>query len=133
VNKRTGQNHPPVSMKAAVITRDGGLCVIALPGCRGEAQTTDHRANRQAGGSRILNDPVNLIGACVYCNDAKARAHGAVREELERRGINVLPSSTHAKTLERARETLVEYPDGLTYRLVDERTRELVTDQKEAA
>lgn len=127
MNKRTGQNHPPVSTKAAVITRDGGLCVIALPGCFGTAQTTDHRANRQAGGSRVLNGPVNLIGACVRCNDAKARAHGALREELERRGINVLPSSTHAKTLERARETPVEYPDGLTYRLIDEHTRELVT------
>jgi 5-methylcytosine-specific restriction endonuclease McrA len=127
VNKRTGQNHPPVSTKAAVITRDGGLCVLALPGCTGEAQTTDHRANRGAGGSRVLNDPVNLVGACVLCNGAKATASGEAREELIRRGITVIPAATHAKTLERARDLPVEYPDGLTYKLIDEHTRELVT------
>jgi 5-methylcytosine-specific restriction endonuclease McrA len=111
-------------MKAAVIQRDGGLCVLNLEGCTGEAQTTDHRANRQAGGSRILNDPTNLVGACVRCNDRKAKAHGGEREDLEQRGINVIPDSTHAKTLARAKKTAVQYPDGFWYWLIDEHTRE---------
>lgn len=131
MNKRRGQNHPPVKMKAAVIQRDGGLCVLALDGCTRQATTTDHRANRQAGGSRVLNDPRNLIGACWSCNDKKARAHGELREELERRGINVLPASTHDKTLARAADTPVLYPDGRLYKLLDEHTRVLVTTTKE--
>lgn len=133
MSRRAGSNHPPVSVKVAVITRDGHLCVLSLDGCTGEAQTTDHRANRGAGGSRVLNDPVNLIGSCQRCNGKKADAHGELREELERRGINVIPSSTHAKTLERARQTPVIFPDGLTYLLIDEHTRVLVPTAKEAA
>lgn len=123
MNKRRGINHPTVQTKTAVIIRDGGLCVLALDGCTGQATTTDHRANRQSGGSRVLNDPRNLIGACWHCNDAKARAHGALREELEDRGINVLPASTHEKTLARAAETPVRYPDGNLYKLIDAHTR----------
>ena len=39
VNKRTGLNHPPVSVKRAVIARDGGFCLLALHNCHGEATT----------------------------------------------------------------------------------------------
>lgn len=123
MNKRRGVNHPTVQDKKAVIHRDGGLCVINLPGCTHEATTTDHRANRQAGGSRTLNDPRNLVGACWSCNGKKADASGAVREDLEARGINVLPAATHQKTLERAAETPVRYPDGVLYKLIDAHTR----------
>lgn len=123
MNKRKGSNHPTVKTKTSVIHRDGGRCVLNLARCTGQAETTDHRANRQAGGSRVLNDPANLLGACVRCNGDKADASGEVREDLERRGINILPASTHEKTLERAKATPVQYPDGRWYQLVDENTR----------
>lgn len=126
MNKRKGSNHPTVAVKRTVIHRDDGLCVLSLEHCTGQAETTDHRANRQAGGSRVLNDGANLLGACVRCNGDKADASGEVREELERRGINVLPASTHEKTLARAKETPVQYPDGRWYRLIDANTREEV-------
>tara|TARA_R100000365_G_C2747600_1_gene77697 strand:- start:3389 stop:3733 length:345 start_codon:yes stop_codon:yes gene_type:complete len=111
-------------VKDAVIERDGGACVIALPCCEGVATTTDHRVNRGSGGSRVLNHPGNLIGACSLCNDAKAWASGEVKAELERRGVIVLPAATHEKSLERALATPVEFPDGSRWRLVDERVRE---------
>lgn len=123
MNKRKGSNHPTVKDKRAVIHRDGGLCVLNLARCTGNAETTDHRANRQAGGSRVLNDGANLLGSCVRCNGDKADASGDVREDLESRGINILPDSTHAKTLIRAKNTPVQYPDGRWYRLIDEHTR----------
>lgn len=126
MNKRRGSNHPTVKTKTSVILRDGGRCVLNLARCTGLAQTTDHRANRQAGGSRVLNGPANLLGACVRCNGDKADASGEVREDLERRGINILPASTHQKTLERVTATPVQYPDGRWYQLIDENTREEV-------
>ena len=32
MNKRKGRSHPPVDVKQEVITRDGGFCLLALPG-----------------------------------------------------------------------------------------------------
>lgn len=133
MNKRKGSNHPTVKVKTSVILRDGGRCVLSLAKCTGQAQTTDHRANRQAGGSRVLNDPANLLGTCVQCNGDKADASGEVREDLERRGINILPSSTHEKTLNRAKSTPVQYPDGTWYQLIDENSREEVQHAERSA
>ncbi|GAA5198699.1 hypothetical protein [Microbacterium jejuense] len=124
MNKRRGSPNPSVQVKRAVIRRDGGFCVLRLPGCLGEAQTTDHRANRQAGGSRLLNDPAVLIGACTICNGNKESTTGEVRAELIRRGLIVLPASTHEKTLARVKDTPVIYPDGSTWLLIDASTRE---------
>lgn len=118
-----GPTHPPVTIKRAVIERDGGFCLLALPGCLGEAQTTDHRANRGAGGSRLLNDPANLIAACTICNGAKADAHAMVLNNLESRGLYIRPGATHEKTLERARRTPVESLDGEWWILLDEHRR----------
>lgn len=120
---RRGPSHPPVDVKHAVIRRDGGFCLLALPGCTGEAQTTDHRANRGIGGSRVLNHPVNLVAACTLCNGAKADGRSQTLNGLADRGLYIVPAATHAKTLERARMSPVEYLDGEWYLLVDEHTR----------
>lgn len=105
-------SHPPVQVKRAVIRRDGGFCLLALPGCLGEAQTTDHRANRGSGGSRVLNDPACLIAACTLCNGAKADAPALVLLDLEERGLWIRKAATNAQTLERAKETPVQGLDG---------------------
>lgn len=110
-----------VALKKAVIELWGGWCLLALPGCTGEAQTTDHRANRGMGGSTILDDPCNLIPACTLCNGAKADAHQMVLNGLERRGLYVRPAATHAKTLERVRTTPVETLDGERWYSLSER------------
>lgn len=115
--------HPPVDVKRAVIRRDGGFCLLALSRCQGEATTTDHRANRGMGGSRVLNDPVNLIAACALCNGDKADAPALVLLELELRGLWVRPAATHEKTLARARETPVEALDGTHWFLLSESER----------
>lgn len=107
-----------VAVKRAVIERDGGFCLLALPGCTGEAQTTDHRANRGMGGAPVLDDPVNLVAACVLCNGAKADAHQMILSGLEMRGLYVMHASTHTKTLTRARQTPVEYLDGEEFYLL---------------
>ncbi len=113
-----GLNHPPAWLKRQVIDRDGGFCLLTLHRCTGQAQTTDHRANRGQGGSRLLNDPRNLIAACSICNGDKADGTSMVLMELESRGLYVRPDSTHAKTLARAARTPVEGLDGRWWMLV---------------
>lgn len=128
MNRRKGQNHPPVDMKQDVIARDGGFCLLALPGCEGEATTTDHRANRGSGGSRVLNDPRCLVAACWKCNGAKADAGAIVLMELEERGLYVRKDSTNAKTLERCIATPVEYLDGEQHYLVSATERRHISE-----
>lgn len=98
-----------------VLARDKGICAIRLDGCTLTATVADHRANRGIGGSKALDGFPCLIASCVLCNGAKEDATGAVRAELERRGIRVPKDSTNAKTAKRCRETPVEYPDGVAY------------------
>lgn len=116
------------AMKRLVIERDGGFCLLALPGCSGEAQTTDHRANRGSGGSTVLDDPANLIAACTLCNGAKADAGSLVLLDLEERGLWVRKDSTNAKTLRRSRETPVEYLDGELFYLVSATERRHISE-----
>lgn len=128
MNRRKGINHPPVDMKQQVIERDGGFCLLALPGCEGEATTTDHRANRGSGGSRVLNDPRCLVAACWKCNGAKADAGSLVLVKLEERGLYVRKDSTNAKTLERCIATPVEYLDGERHYLVSATERRHISE-----
>lgn len=114
----TRLSHPPVAVKRQVIERDGGFCLYALPGCQGEATTTDHRAGRGAGGSRVLNDPRNLTAICGICNGHKESMGAIVLLDLEERGLYVRKAATNHKTLQRAIDTPVEYLDGERYFLV---------------
>lgn len=105
---------------AAVLKRDGGLCVLkASKHCQGEATCADHRANRGKGGAKsgVLDKTSNLIAACGICNGFKEA--GADRAELIARGVRVESHSTHAKTAVRAEETPVTYPDGSRWLLDD--------------
>ncbi|MDR7113910.1 hypothetical protein J2X03_003812 [Microbacterium trichothecenolyticum] len=116
-----------VAEKLRIIARDGGICMLALPGCLGYAQTADHRANRgQGGAGDVLDHGGNLIAACSLCNNAKENATGPARAALIARGITIRPDSTHRKTLLRALDTDVVAPDGRRFRLIDHDTRELV-------
>lgn len=124
----TKMNHPPVSVKRAVIQRDGGFCLLALPGCTGEAQTTDHRANRGSGGSRILNDPRVLIAACVICNGAKADAGEIVLYGLESRGLYIRKAATNHETLQRCIDMPVTDLDGEKYWLISATERRHVSE-----
>lgn len=76
---RGGVLDPKVRM--AVMERDGFRC--AHCGCR--ADTIQHRANKQAGGSKLRDNPANLMAMCLAFNvsaeadteDARlARANG---------------------------------------------------------
>lgn len=120
---RRGLSHPTADVKRQVIERDGGFCLYVLPGCQGEATTTDHRANRGAGGSRTLNHPANLAAICTLCNSAKADAGAIVLMDLEERGLYIRPDSTHEKTLARAKATPVEALDGTFWWLVSATVR----------
>lgn len=110
----------PQKTVALVIQRDGGLCMLRTSGdCLGEATCADHRANRGSGGAgQRLNKPSCLVAACGICNGAKA--DGAQRDELLRRGVSVLPDSTHEKTAARCLATPVEDLDGVLWWLDDE-------------
>jgi len=103
VNKRT---------KLGVLARDNHVCVIAGLNCVGVATVVDHRANRGAGGSVVLDSPENLISACPLCNGGKEDADGAYRAELVARGIRVQKRATNAQTAERCTNIPVQYADG---------------------
>lgn len=117
-----------VAVKKAVIERDGFFCLIAFPGCRGEAQTTHHRANRGMGGSTVLDDPVNLVAACTICNGLAEDAPALVRFDLIERGLRVERAALNAQTLDRCRTTPVTYLDGERFYLLDAHTRVHVHD-----
>lgn len=117
-------------VKAAVICRDGGLCVLTFDRiCQTLASDADHRANRGHGGAKsgVLDQPSNLIAACRVCNGFKES--GADREVMLKRGVRVQGDSTHQKTAERARITPVRYPDGRLFYLHDDGSRSEI-DQK---
>lgn len=119
----------PQKTVALVIQRDGGLCVLSIPDdCLGMATCADHRANRGQGGAkhRVLDQPSNLVAACGVCNGLKEDAEGALRADLERRGVRLRQDSTHRKTALRALVTPVVYPDGRAFWLLDDGTREEV-------
>ncbi|UOQ57213.1 hypothetical protein MUN78_16410 [Leucobacter allii] len=121
----------PKKTTAAVLERDGGLCVLRLDGCLVEASCADHRANRGHGGARsgVLDRLSNLLAACGLCNGHKEDAEGDLRADLERRGVRLRSDSTHAKTALRALVTPVIYPDGGRYYLDDFGGREEVKEQ----
>lgn len=113
----------PRPMVGIVLDRDNGVCVH----CGGwGASVADHRVNRGAGGSRVLNDPANLVAAHGGCNGSRENATGLVLLDLIERGIKVRPAATHAASLDRARLTPVEYPDGSWWLLASDGTRERV-------
>jgi len=107
-------------MIAAVLVRDKHQCVIASSVCTGHATLADHRANRGAGGSKVLDAFPVLIAACVLCNGFKEDADGYQRAELVRRGVRVAKDSTNAKTLVRCRLVPVIYPDRVERWLTDD-------------
>ena len=115
-----GKPSIPRKTKTLVLERDGGFCMLRIsPHCLGEATEADHRANRGSGGAgQRLNVPSCLVAACGLCNGAKA--DGVARDDLLKRGISVLPDSTHEKTAERCRITPVTYPDGRVFYLDDD-------------
>jgi len=98
--------------KLGVLARDNHMCVIAGLNCVGVATVVDHRANRGAGGSVVLDSPENLISACPLCNGGKEDADGPYRAELVARGIRVPKRATNAQTVTRAAVTPVLYADG---------------------
>lgn len=117
-----------VATKKAVIERDGGWCLMALPGCLGEAQTAHHRANRGSGGSAVLDHPANLAAVCVPCNGRAEDAGAIVRADLIKRGLRVEKAATNTQTLERAKATSVEYLDGDRFYLISATVRRHISE-----
>lgn len=110
----------------AVKERDGGFCLLALPGCLGEGGVADHRANRGMGGAKVLDHGAALILACAICNGRKADAHALTLFDLEDRGLYVRAGATHAATLQRCIDTPVTDLEGRRWLLIDEHTRKEV-------
>ena len=107
-------------LKQIVLARDAGICVIHGPNCTVEATEIDHRAGRQAGGSKALNVAYNLIASCHIDNVVfKENAVGFQRARLVYRGLRLAHGVDVSKTLIRALHTPVLYPDGSWY-LLDE-------------
>lgn len=117
-----------VTVKRQVIERDGGFCLMMLPGCLGEAQTAHHRANRGAGGSSVLDHPANLCAVCTVCNGLAEDANAITRMDLIHRGLRVEKAATNAATLARAIATPVEAIDGERWFLVSATERMHVSE-----
>lgn len=101
-----------------IAERDGYFCLMALHNCDGEGNVLHHRANRGAGGSKILDHPANLVLSCWRCNGDAEDASAIVRMDLIERGLRVEKAATNEATLERAKRTPVEYLTGDRYLLV---------------
>ena len=113
----------PQKLFEAIRERDGHFCLLALPGCLGEGGVLDHRAGRGNGGSKVLDDPCNLILACAVCNGNKESASAIVRADLIERGLRVEKAATNAATLERAKRIPVEYLTGQRWFLISDTER----------
>lgn len=109
--------------------RDGGFCLMALPGCMGEGNVLHHRANRGAGGSRVLDHPAVLVLVCSLCNGRAEDAHAIVRADLIERGLRVEKAATNAATVERAKRTPVEYLTGQRWYLISATERRHEDDE----
>ena len=118
----------PRKLVEQIIDRDGGYCLLALPGCLGEANLAHHRANRGMGGSPILDHPANLAAACGPCNGAAEDAPAMVRFDLIERGLRVEKAATNDATLRRAIQTPVESLDGERWYLISATERRRVDE-----
>jgi hypothetical protein len=118
----------PKDLVRGVLERDGGFCLLALPGCLGEASVADHRAERGMGGSDVLNHGVALVAACGLCNGRKTHLGTIERYGLIQRGLIVPKAATNQQTLIRCAETPVEYLDGERHFLIDAHTTVNVLD-----
>jgi len=116
----------PRKIVEQVLDRDNHECVIAGPNCTHEATVADHRANRGAGGSKVLDSPECLVAACGIDNGAKEDADESTRADLVRRGVRVPKASTNAATRRRCAVTAVAYPDGTVWFLLPTGGRERV-------
>lgn len=110
--------------------RDGYFCLMALHNCQGEGNVLHHRANRGHGGSKVLDDPANLVLVCHRCNGDAEDAHAIVRADLIHRGLRVEKAATNERTLARARETPVEALDGDRWYLISATERVRVDDMQ---
>ena len=68
-------------LRKFVLVRDGYLCKIGLPGCRGAATAVDHIVELADGGPAL--DARNLQAACVTCNSGKANKRRPQRDRGE--------------------------------------------------
>lgn len=70
------------TVRRQVLVRDAYVCKIGLPGCRGVADSVDHRIELEDGGAAL--DLSNLQAACLSCNVAKGnKARGARKRGRE--------------------------------------------------
>jgi hypothetical protein len=102
----------------AVLKRDP-YCSIGSRFCTYVSTCADHRANGGSGGSKVLYDVRNLIGACQLCNGWKETVDGEARAILIELGHRVEQASTNAKTLERAISIPVFYHHEMTWFLLE--------------
>lgn len=120
----------PKRIVKLVLERDGQVCQLNLSGCAYVATVADHRSNRGAGGSTVLNDPACLIAACGLCNGRKEDANRVERELLEWRGIRVQKAATNDATLLRCLATAVRYRNGDWYQLDSDGGRRYLREVK---
>jgi 5-methylcytosine-specific restriction endonuclease McrA len=57
-------------VRATILERDGGRCMIGMAGCTGQASQVDHIHPLAYGGAPY--DPDNLRASCANCNSSRA-------------------------------------------------------------
>jgi 5-methylcytosine-specific restriction protein A len=71
-------------LRRRILARDNHVCLIALPGCRGTADTVDHIISPEDGGAEL--DEANLQSSCRSCNTAKRNQQVAARRRRRAAG-----------------------------------------------
>src|SRR5688572_8571010 len=76
--------HPWPRVRLEILHRDGWVCRVLGPTCKGHATTVDHIVPLSRGGARL--DPANLRAACASCQTWCTQETRRLRQTAQRPG-----------------------------------------------
>lgn len=77
-----------IEQVAAVLMRDGGMCMMTGAGSCSNHLTANHRLNRKAGGSKLRNGMGNACAICDHHND-RIESDAEAAEVARERGVKL--------------------------------------------
>lgn len=84
-------DHTWQAVRLTILARDGHVCQVRGPRCKGAATQVDHIIPLSEGGARL--DPDNLRAACLPCNAGRQNARASqLAKALERNATTGTPS-----------------------------------------
>lgn len=90
--QRPRDTGPKTTARRKVRIRSGGLCELALPGCKGRASQACHRLGKKAGGrhgemGELINGPAWFLDGCWHCHRLTTSAVEPLLSEYRHAGL----------------------------------------------